>query len=75
MYAPDRIGKQQGANLVYWPQVEQPVSVFGPEVGFGRPNLSPAWPREAFGSVTMKAMASVRYAISAQSVISVRGRA
>jgi hypothetical protein len=46
--------------LVYWPQVEQRVSVFAPEVGFGQPNLSPAWPSEAFGSVTMKAMARVR---------------
>jgi hypothetical protein len=58
--------------LVYWPQVEQRVSVFAPEVGFGQPNLSPAWPSEAFGSVTMKAMARVRYAVSARSVISVR---
>jgi hypothetical protein len=63
------------AKLVYWPWVEQRVSAFGPEVGFGRPNLSPAWPSEAFSSVTVKAMARVRYAISARSVISVRGRA
>jgi hypothetical protein len=77
VYSTPRTGlaTSRRAKLVYWPQVEQRVSVFGPEVGFGQPNLSPAWPSEAFGSVTMKAMAGIRYAVSARSVISVRSRA